>query len=153
MAVIVEEAPDISGGKRRDIGRRLTVLNRLFRSKFDRQVAGMNVTRSQWAMIAVVGDNPGASQRTISEALEMSEASAGRLIDRLCADGLIERRDRDDDRRARAVYLTPAAEPLLLKLETIAKQMERRTFQGFSEEELDTLQGFVDRLYNNALKG
>src|SRR6218665_1137405 len=139
--------------KRRDICLRLTVLNRLFRSNFDRQVAEMHVTRSQWSMIAVVNHNPGATQRIIAEALEMSEASAGRLIDRLCADGLLERRDRDDDRRARAVYLTPAAEPLLQKLGMIANEAERRTFQGFSEEELETLQGFIDRIYNNALKG
>ena len=153
MAVVVGEAPENSAGKRREIGLRLTVLNRLFRSNFDRQVAEMHVTRSQWAMIAAVRDNRGASQRTIAEALEMSEASAGRLIDRLCADGLLERQDRDDDRRARAVYLTPAAEPLLLKLSAMANEAERRTFHGFSDEELDILQGFVDRLYNNAMKG
>ena len=69
---------------------------------FDREVAGLHVTRSQWTMIAVVARSPGATQRTIAEALEMSEASAGRLIDRLCADGLLERHERYDDRRARA---------------------------------------------------
>lgn len=153
MEAILEDVLENSVGKRRDIGLRLTVLNRLFRSNFDRQVAEMHVTRSQWAMIAVVRDNPGASQRTIAETLEMSEASAGRLVDRLCADGLLERRARDDDRRARAVYLTAAAEPLLLKLVALANEAERRTFQGFSEEELDTLQGFIDRLHSNALKG
>jgi MarR family transcriptional regulator for hemolysin len=139
--------------KRRAIGLRLTVLARLLRNNFDRQVAGLHVTRSQWAMIAVVARHPGATQRVIAEALEMSEASAGRLIDRLCADGLLERRDRDDDRRARAVYLTEAAEPLLAKLATIARDAEERMFMGFSEEDLDQMQKFVDRIYGNVLKG
>ena len=134
---------------RRHIGVRLTVMARLLRNNFDRQVAGLNVTRSQWAMIAVVARAPGATQRMIAEALEMSEASAGRLIDRLCADGLLERRDRQDDRRARAVYLTPAAEPLLGQLATIARASEQRMFDGFSEEELATLSGLLDRIYDN----
>lgn len=82
---------------RRHIGLRFTIIARLLRNNFDRQVVNLNVTRSQWAMIAVVSRVPGATQRTIAEALEMSEASAGRLIDRLCADGLLERRDRRDD--------------------------------------------------------
>jgi len=129
------------------------VLARLLRSNFDRQVAGLNVTRSKWAMIAVVARNPGATQRHIAEALEMSEASAGRLIDRLCAEGLLERRERDDDRRARAVYLTPAAEPLLDQLATVAKASEERLFRGFSEEELDQLGDFLDRLYENVSRG
>lgn len=138
--------------QRRNIGLRLTVLARLMRSKFDRIVSNLNVTRSQWAMIAVVSRRPGATQRTIAEALEMSEASAGRLIDRLCADGLLERRDRDDDRRARAVYLTKAAEPLLAKLAEIARQGEEEMFKGFSPEEIDRLEDFLDRLYANISK-
>jgi len=104
-------------------------------------------------MIAVVARHPGATQRTIAESLEMSEASAGRLIDRLCADGLLERRDRDDDRRARAVYVTDAAEPLLARLADIAKNAEEQMFSGFSNAELEQLQNFVDRIYNNISKG
>jgi len=134
---------------RRYIGLRITVIARRLRQKFDRQVVNLNVTRSQWATIAVVASNPGATQRTIAEALEMTEASAGRLIDRLCADGLLERRDRLDDRRARAVYMMPAAEPLLAKLAAIATAGEMRMFKGFSEEELAQLSGFLDRIYSN----
>src|ERR1700745_2106759 len=89
--------------KKRAIGLRLTVLARLLRNNFGRQVAGLPVTRSQWAMIPGVSRHPGATQRVIAEALEMSEASAGRLIARLCADGLPEGRHRDDERRARGV--------------------------------------------------
>ena len=132
---------------------RFTVIARLLRNNFDRQVAGLNVTRSQWAMIVVVSRHPGATQRMLAEMLEMSEASAGRLIDRLCADGLLERRDRDDDRRARAVYLTDAAEPLLAKLATIAKEAEERMFKGFSDDDLERMQQLMDRIYGNILKG
>lgn len=144
---------EATGNLKREIGLRFTILARLLRNNFDRQVAGLNVTRSQWSMIAVVARYPGATQRMIAEALEMSEASAGRLIDRLCVDGLLERRDRDDDRRARAVYLTAAAEPLLAKLADIAKDAEERMFSGFSEQELEQLQNFLGRLYANIAKG
>jgi MarR family transcriptional regulator for hemolysin len=143
------EAPDPAGRLRRHIGLRLTVIARRIRSVFDREVVGLGVTRSQWAMIAVVSAHPGATQRMVAEALEMTEASAGRSIDRLCADGLLERRERQDDRRARAVYLTAAAEPLLAKLATIAHEGEARMFKGFSAEELDVLGALLDRIYNN----
>ena len=138
-----------AGQLKRDIGLRLNVLARLLRNRFDRQVSNLNVTRSQWTMIVVVARNPGATQRVIAEALEMSEASAGRLIDRLCADGLLERQERYDDRRARAVYLTKAAEPLLDKLGELARDGEQRIFHGFSDEELEAFKGYLDRIYNN----
>lgn len=140
---------DDQNDDKRDIGLRLGVLARLLRNHFDRQVASLNVTRSQWTMIAVVAHQPGATQRMIAEALEMSEASAGRLIDRLCAEGLLERRARKDDRRARAVYPTKQAEPLLERLATIAKESEDLMFKGFSEAELAALKDYLDRIYNN----
>ena len=144
---------DTIDNPKRQIGLRFTVLARLLRNHFDRQVVGLHVTRSQWSMIAVVARHPGATQRMIAEMLEMSEASAGRLIDRLCADGLLARRDRDDDRRARAVYLTDAAEPLLGKLAEIARTSEERMFSGFSADDLDHLRNFLDRIYVNISKG
>lgn len=140
---------DGQNDRKRELGLRLGVLARLLRNNFDRQVASLNVTRSQWMMIAAVAHMPGATQRMIAETLEMSEASAGRLIDRLCADGLLERRAREDDRRARAVYPTKQAEPLLERLANIAKESEDRMFKGFSDPELDTLQDLLDRVYNN----
>lgn len=135
---------------RRNIGIRLTVIARQLRHLFDRHVGDLNVTRSQWSMIVVVARRPGATQRMIAEALEMSEASAGRLIDRLCAEGLLKRQERDDDRRARAVYLTEKAEPLLTKLAELAHKNEERLFRGFSDEELDHLLDYLDRISRNA---
>ena len=138
---------------RRQVSLRMTVIARLQRNNFDRKVTDLNVTRSQWAMIAVVARSPGSTQRTIAEYLEMSEASAGRLIDRLCADGVLERRDRRDDRRARAVYLTEAACPLLEKLGKIAHESEVRMFQDFSEEEIERLLDYMNRIYENVSRG
>jgi MarR family transcriptional regulator for hemolysin len=150
---VCPSAIDMTDGVWRHLSLRFTVIARLLRNNFDRQVVDLNVTRSQWAMIAVVSSNPGATQRSIAEALEMSEASAARLIDRLCSDGLLERRDRQGDRRARAVYLTPAGEPLLETLASIARASEQRMFKGFSEDELEALGGYMERIYANVSRG
>lgn len=152
-AETVESGVEGDNENRRNIAIRLTILSRLMRSDFDKRISDVGVTRSQWALIVVVARRPGATQRSIAETLEMSEASAGRLIDRLCADGLLERRERDDDRRARAVYLTEAAKPLLEKLGVIAKSSESRMFRGFEEDELFRLLGYLDRIHANISAG
>lgn len=137
---------------RQDIAIRIAVLARLIRNDFDRRLSEMNITRSQWSLIAVVARHPGATQRLIAEVLEMSEASAGRLIDRLCADGLLQRRERDDDRRARAVYLTPAAEPLLSRGAELAQENFARLFKGLGEEQLEALQTGLGVIYDNVAR-
>lgn len=135
--------------QRGHISLRISVLARLLRSRFDRRVANLGITRAQWQMIVVVARKPGVTQRAIAEALEISEASAGRLIDRLCADGMLERRERDDDRRARAVYITPRAEPLLARLGEIGKEGEGVLFAGFTDDDIDQLENLLERLYQN----
>jgi MarR family transcriptional regulator, transcriptional regulator for hemolysin len=48
--------------------------------------------------------------------LDLRPITVARLLDRLCAGGLIERRADPNDRRANRLYLTPAARPLLERL-------------------------------------
>lgn len=133
----------------REIGLRITVLARMMRNHFDRHVGDIGITRSQWALIAAVARHPGSTQRHIAEMLEMSEVSAGRLIDRLVADGTLERREREDDRRARAIYLTANANPLLERMSAFARAWEKRIFGGIGEEDLETLDRLLGVVYSN----
>lgn len=136
---------------RRQIALRLTVLARLLRSDFDRHVDDVGLTRSQWSLIAVAARKPGSTQRQIAEFMEMSEASAGRLIDRLEADGVLERRELEGDRRARAVFLTDAANPLLEKMSTMARTREERWFRGLTGEQITELGDLLGKLYDNMI--
>lgn len=144
-----EDAIPEADDPRRQIALRLTVLARLLRSDFDRHVGDVGLTRSQWSLIAVASRKPGSTQRQIAEILEMSEASAGRLIDRLEADGVLERRELEGDRRARAVFLTDAASPLLEKMSTMARSREECWFRGLGDGELERLSELLDMLYKN----
>lgn len=136
----------------RHVSLRLSVLTRVIRNTFDRRVSALQATNSQWMMIGIAARYPGSTQRSLAEYLDMSEASAGRLIDKLCNEGLLERRAREDDRRAREVYVTDAAKPLLETLSTVASQSEQEFFAGFTDEELLQMRSFLDRIYENATR-
>lgn len=133
----------------RRIALKLTVLARQLRKRFDQRIESVGVTRSQWTAIAVVASLPGATQRTIADALDMSEAAAGRLVDRLCQEGLLERRTKEDDRRARCVFLTDAARPMLEQLTAIATEEEVKIFRGLSEADLAELDRLLGAVYAN----
>jgi MarR family transcriptional regulator for hemolysin len=134
---------------RRSVSLKLIVLARQLRIGFDHEVARIGVTRAQWTLIAAVSRNPGATQRTIAAALEVTEVTAGRLIDRLCEDEYLERRENPSDRRGYRVYLTPAAQPVLDQLGTIAQIQENELFQGFDDQDLTRMETLLDMLYQN----
>lgn len=137
------------GGIRRDLSLKIIATARTLRKRFDQRVADLGVTRSQWTMIAAVARFPGMTQRTIAETLEITEASAGRLIDKLCQEGMLRRTPRDDDRRAYNVEVTEQTEPLLGQLGIIAEQLEKETFQGLTEAELEQLFSLLGKIADN----
>ncbi len=140
--------PDSTNPKR-EIVLRIARLARLMHRTFDQSVGEIGVTRSQWTLIAVVARNPGATQRTIAEVLDITEAAAGRLIDRMCQEGLLERRPKPDDRRAHSIYVTDKAEPVLTGLTRLGERNEEIAFSGLSGPDLAQLQELLDRVYFN----
>jgi MarR family transcriptional regulator for hemolysin len=125
------------------------VVARQLRITFDQSAERSGLTRAQWHLIAAVARNPGATQRLIAEALEVREITAGRLVDRLCEEGYLKRKENPSDRRAYCVYLTPAAQPVLDKLEELAKVHEAAIFAGFEPEDLEKLDELLDGIARN----
>jgi MarR family transcriptional regulator, transcriptional regulator for hemolysin len=107
---------------------------------FDEAVSKKGITRAHWTLIAVVGRNPGATQKFVAQMLQISEVSAGRLIDKLCQEGLLRREASGADGRARNVYMTDKAKPLIDEITAVASVNEAHAFAGLSDKELDEFQ-------------
>ena len=135
--------------KKRSVAVKLAVVARQLRVSFDQSAERSGLTRAQWTLIAVAAGCPGATQRTIAEALEVKEITAGRLIDRLCEEGYLKREEHPTDRRAYCVYLTAAAQPVLDKLDKLAKLHEAAIFDGFEAEDLAKLEALLDTVARN----
>ncbi|HEY6643718.1 MarR family winged helix-turn-helix transcriptional regulator [Povalibacter sp.] len=135
--------------RKRSISIKLNVIARQIRQRFDQAVEADGLTRPKWGVIVAVARNAGATQRSIASMLEITEVSAGQLIDRLCADGYLERRENPKDRRAYCVHLTPAAQPLISRLGDVAKINEDETFIGLSEQDLARFEKLLDSVAQN----
>lgn len=135
--------------RKRAIGSKLAVISRQLWLKFDQSAQRNGVTRAQWRLIVAVARNPGVTQRTIAAALQVTEVTAGRLIDRLCADGYLERRENPNDRRGYCVYPMPATRPVLDKLGEVAKIHEDEAFAGLEDEDLAQLDALLDAIARN----
>lgn len=146
------KAPETLADQMRNASLKLSIIARQLRAHFDQSVVRLGVTRSQWTVIAAVARYPGATQRTIASLLEIAEASAGRQIDRMCADGLLERRPKDDDRRAHAVFLSEAGQKITSTLASIARSNEEVAFAGFELDDLERFNAMLDMISENVGK-
>ncbi len=90
---------------------------RLMRTRFDRWARTYGMTRAQGVILARLARQPGMTQNEMAGLCEVEPITVGRLVDRLEARGLLERRLDPSDRRIRRLHLLPAAEPILQEIQ------------------------------------
>ena len=88
-------------------------VGRLIRVEADRRARAFGMTRAQWMILAWLDRQPGLSQKELAERLEVEPITVARLVDRLEARSLVERRPDPADRRVWRLHLLPGVEPLL----------------------------------------
>jgi MarR family transcriptional regulator for hemolysin len=124
-------------------------VQRLLRLYADKQASQYGLTRTQWAVLAKVNRTEGLKQAEIAEMLEIQPITLTRLIDKLCNNGLLERRSDAADRRINRLYLTKAARPLMAKLATLRSEVVATACTGFSHAEVHRLVEQLETIKDN----
>lgn len=112
-------------------------VSRLRRVCFDRELAPLGITRSQWWVLAFISRNDGLQQTQLANELDVGKVALGSLIDRIQSGGFVERRPDDKDRRVKRVFLTDKARNLISEIGAISDAFNERLLNGIDREELD----------------
>src|SRR5271169_3418847 len=123
----------------RELGFALHDVARLLRTYSDQRARELGTTRAQWAVLSRLQRCEGVKQSELAEALDLAPITLARLIDKLSAGGLVERRDDDTDRRANRIYLTEKATPTLEKLGALGETMMSKALAGLGTDQIDQL--------------
>ncbi len=123
----------------REVAFTINDVARLLRTYADQRARDLGMTRAQWAVLARIEKSEGLKQIELADTLDLQPISLTRLIDRLCESGLIERRSDPDDRRAKRLYLTPAARPVLDGLARLGKDMMTTVLAGLEPAAVEQL--------------
>ena len=113
----------------------------MLRTFVDQEARNFGMTRAQWGVLFRLERSEGLKQSELADLLDIQPITLTRLIDRLCENGLIERRSDPHDRRAKRLFLTPAARPLLDRLNTLSTEMMARVLTGVDRATVETMTG------------
>jgi DNA-binding MarR family transcriptional regulator len=131
---------------------------RTLRTRFDQKARMTHaMTRAQWVILSRLDRQPGMSQNEMAAICEVEPITVARLIDRLEARGLVERRADPTDRRIKRLHLLPAAKPILETINDARESMNARITAGLDEKTrntlIDALLVLKENLANEALTG
>jgi MarR family transcriptional regulator for hemolysin len=112
---------------------------RLMRVDADKRARAHGMTRAQWGILIWLERQPGLSQKELAEILEVEPITVARLIDRLEARGMVERRPDAKDRRIWRLHLCPPAIPVLREIACQRAEMRALATDGLDETMLETM--------------
>ena len=122
---------------------------RMLRTYSDHRAREVHTTRAQWAVLSKLRRSEGLKQRELADMLDLAPITLARLIDKLTASGLVERREDAKDRRANRLYLTPEAAPALQRLDVLSEAVLAKALNGLDEEAVVGLRAGLERIRAN----
>jgi MarR family transcriptional regulator for hemolysin len=114
---------------------------RLMRKRLEQRAraAGIGLTRAQWQTLAHLARSEGINQTCLAQLLAIEPITLVRLLDRLEALGLVERRPDPRDRRQRNLFLTQKALPELARIKALGAEVREEALAGLNTAERERL--------------
>ncbi|KMK67780.1 MarR family winged helix-turn-helix transcriptional regulator [Puniceibacterium sp. IMCC21224] len=136
--------PDALGFLIKDIAR-------LMRAAFEREIdlAALTVTSAEAKVLVYMARCGAVRQHVLAEQLGLAPMSMTCFLDRLEVAGLVVRNVDPDDRRAKIVSLTDAAQDTLVQIAAVGQKAHAVAMQGFSDEEQAMFRHLAMKLRSN----
>ena len=119
---------------------------RLMRTMYDRRMAPLGLTRSQWWVLNHLYFHEGIRQTEFAALLDIEKATVGRLLDRLEAKGWVARKNDPQDKRAKLVYLTEKVQPTLQIMRDMAAVTRSEAERSLNTTERKQLRDMLKRM-------
>ncbi|HQT68047.1 MAG: hypothetical protein B7Z78_08265 [Rhodospirillales bacterium 20-60-12] len=127
----------------------LTLLHdvaRMVRVAFDKRARAYGMSRAQWVMLLKLEQSPGLTQKELADLLEVEPMTVARIVDRLQARDMLERRPDLDDRRVWRLHLRPAGRALLTEIARHREELMRHLCDDLSLEAAQTMKAGLSQM-------
>src|SRR4051812_3283957 len=133
----------------RNFGFLLKEVSRRYVNRFEVRAREISLNLAQAKALVRLEKNEGVSQARLAELAEVDAMAMVRILDRMEAEGLLERRPDPADRRARCLYLTEKARPILSEIWRLSEEIRAEIFAGVSKAEREQFMSVLERVYAN----
>lgn len=133
----------------RNFGFLLKEVSRRYVLHFEQRARALSLTLPQCKALVRLENNEGISQARLAGLVDVDPMTMVRIVDRMEADGLLERRADPGDRRARRLYLTSKAKPLLKQIWRLAELTRAETFSGITARDRNAFMAALEQMHRN----
>ena len=133
----------------RTFGFLLKDISRRYVHRFEERARSLGLTLPQCRVLVQLSKREGISQAELAELADLEPMTLVRVLDRMEADGWLERRSDPADRRTRCLYLTAAGRPLVADVWNLVDLTRSESVAGLSPDETDQFIGYMETIHAN----
>lgn len=133
----------------RQLGFLFKDVSRCYARRFEERARILSLTLPQCRVLVYLESNEGVSQKRVAELTELDPMTLVRILDRMEADGWVQRRFDPADRRAHTVWLTADSKPILDHIARLISETRAEALQGLSNDERAKLLELLERVHAN----
>jgi MarR family transcriptional regulator, transcriptional regulator for hemolysin len=133
------------------LGFLLKDVTRLYTRRFEERAQALSLTLPQCKALTYLARNEGVSQKRLAELSEIDPMSLVRILDRMEADGWVERRADPQDRRARSLVVTEQGRPIIDLIWQIVVETRAEALAGLADAERSELMTLLEKVHVNLL--
>jgi DNA-binding MarR family transcriptional regulator len=115
----------------------------------DQMMDEVGLFRGQGMLLKYLAKFDGLTHSEIAEKLEISPAAVTKVIKRLEEQNYLKRQSDPKDERISRIFMQPEGLQTIEKIHKNFQQLDEATFEGFSDEELEQLHGYLLRIQEN----
>lgn len=132
-----------------DVGRYISILDRLMKMYYDRELSGFEIGWGQQFYVEYLYDHPGASAQEMVNCIRVDKATLTKIIKKLSELGYIEVAGDEQDRRVKHLYLTDKATPAAKRIKEIHSHFYDILRAGISPAELAAAERTLGQMAEN----
>ncbi len=103
-------------------------------------------------ILKYLSENKNATQQEIADFLHITQPAVAKALKRLDESGFIVRLENKKDTRCRRVKLTKKGKEVVEFADNYFLAIDGITYNGFTEEEVELLSSYVERMNNNLIE-
>lgn len=108
-----------------------------------------DITPEQWSVLTCLWEQEGVSPKELADLIYKDKPNTNRILEKLQAKGLIQRKLHPTDRRAYQIYLTERGWAIKDKLIAKATQLQDEVTAGMEQEKVEEMKRLLNHMYAN----
>ncbi|HEX2256601.1 MAG TPA: MarR family winged helix-turn-helix transcriptional regulator [Afifellaceae bacterium] len=133
--------------------RRLIQAAKAHRARAAMQLSQIGLYPGQDGVLALLGRRDGLTMGEVADALAIQPPTVTKMVSRLSAAGLVERRAVEGDQRKASVHLTPSGRSKLEQIDVIWQELEENALTGIETDRRRRLSALLAAIEQNLTRG